>query len=211
MDKFNQIKDITEYYYNTQPFYKEFCLDKKSNELDIFPHFTNREHMLDINSENTYSEYIRDNIHDLSEVKNILDELINKKITVLPFIFDYDINCHPRGWNGDGGCIHPLFSSGYQKNTYKDTYQFKYIIYYIIKHFDIDKWPHPIIFYNFIRKINLFYFIKNIDDKSLKLCINKVIESYNLLDIYNRDICLDEYTRFEDITEDYLYSWHQKY
>jgi hypothetical protein len=211
MDKFNQIKDIAEYYENIQPFYKELCLDIKSpsDGLDIFPYYTKKECMLGINLENTYTKYIIDNIHDLSEVKNILDDLIDKKITILPFIFDYNIDCHPRAWNGDNGFNHPLFSEGYNNNTYKDTYQFKYIIYYIIKHFDIDKWPHPIIFYNFICKSNLFYFIKNIDEKSLNLCINKVIKSYNLLNIYNRDIYLDEYEIFEDITEFYIDSWQE--
>ena len=211
MDKFNQIKDISEYYENTEPFYKELCLDEKTNKIDIFPHYTKKECMLDINSENTYSEYIRENIYDLSEVKYILDDLINKKITLLPFIFDYNINCNPRGWNGDAGFVHPLFGEGYHKNYYKNTYQFKYIIYYIIKHFDIDKWPHPYIFYNYIHESNLFYFIKNIDKDSLKLCINKVINSYHILHIYERDINLDDYERLEDHTENYLYGWHQNY
>ena len=218
LTKFNNIKDIKEYYTNTKPFYKEFSLKNKSNNIDIFPYIDNSgDVMLDINSTNTHSEIIKDNINNLSYVIEYLDNLIKQNINIipkvskakaspLPFVFDYNINCYPRGWNGDGGCIHPIFQC-WDSSSKIFTYSRKYIIYYIIKHFDIDRWPQPQIFYNYIYNNKLLDFIKAIDKESLNECIRKINNSYDLLDIYNRDISLDENVRLDKNAIKYLNKW----
>jgi hypothetical protein len=207
LNKLNNIKDIKNYYNSTKPFYKHLCLEEPSNTTDIFPYIDNTENvMLDINSTNTHSENIKDYFNDITYIIDYLDNLIKQNINIIPFIFDYNINCYPRGWSGDGGCMHPIFQNW---NLYDKihSYNRKYIMYYIIKHFDIDKWPQPKIFYNYIYYCKLLDFIKVIDNKSLNECMKKIHDSYGLLDIYIRDINLDEIS-LDNKAINYLKKWY---
>lgn len=221
MDKFNKIKNIRKYYKKTKPFYKEFCLEDKLNEnisnntLDIFPLYTDDKQILNINSENTYSYHIINKICDYEYIIDILDRLISQKINILPFIFDYNFNNNIKKWNKKD-YIHQLFGEELTKIKKIDEYHYKYIIYYIIKHFDIDKWPQPQKFFEYIYDKNLFHFIKNIDNESLKICINKVKTALKLIDIYERDINLDRYVLDRYIsgdtkTEKYIEEWNINY
>ena len=215
LEKFNNIKDIKQYYQNIIPFYKELCYDKKLKEITLFPYKDDSgDVMLDINSSNTNSEIIKDNIDNLNYIIDYLDNLIKQNINIipevaeakvfpLPFIFDYNINCYPRGWDSDGGNMHPIFQSWFNKEV---TYNRKYVIYYIIKHFDIDKWPQPKIFYNYIYEVKLIEFIKVIDKESLNECIRKINKSLELLEIYERDINLDTIELDEKAIK-YLNKW----
>ena len=116
LKELNNIKDLKEYYNQTKPFYKNFCLEKKSKDIDIFPYKDiSGDVMLDINSSNTHSEIIKDNIYDTEFIIGYLEYLRKEKINIIPFVFDYNINCYPRGWDGDGGNKHPIFQTWNQE------------------------------------------------------------------------------------------------
>ena len=164
MNKFNKIQNIKKYYKKTKPFYKEFCSlneDISNNSLDIFPLYTDDKQILKLNTENTYTYHIIDNICDYEYTIDILDRLISQNINILPFIFDYNFNNNIKKWR-ENDHIHQLFGEELTKKI--DSYYYKYIIYYIIKHFEIEKWPQPIKFFEYIYDKNLFHFIKNIDN-----------------------------------------------
>jgi hypothetical protein len=216
MDKFNKIKNIRKYYKKTKPFYKEFCqIDKldeniSNNILDIFPLYTDDKQIININTENTYSYHIIDKICDYEYIIDILDRLISQKINILPFIFDYNFNNNTKKWR-EKDHIHQLFGEQLTRIKKIDEYHYKYIIYYIIKHFEIEKWPQPQKFFEYIYDKNLFHFIKNIDNESLKTCINKVNTALKIIDIYERDINLDRYVLDIDEANKYIEEWHINY
>jgi hypothetical protein len=160
---------------------------------------------LDINSETTYSYHIINNINDFEYIIDLLDKLISNNIHILPFIFDYNFNINPIKWEQNGH-IHQIFEDKYNK----EIYDYKYIIYYIIKHFEIEKWPQPKIFFEYIYNNNLFYYIESIDKSSLKLCVNRVYYAFDFLDIYERDINLDHYILDIDEAELYIDNWFYK-
>lgn len=205
MEEFDNIKNKEKYYKKYSKYYEILCKTYHENyhndDIKLYPNIKYDEdeiryddEIIKLDFKNTYTKMITDNINNFNFCLETIDILKYDEISIIPFIFDYNNNNN-----------HPIF----EKINNKDdiySYERKYLVYYIIKYFEIDNWPHPYIFYKYIHDSDLYEFIKNIDHQNLFLIISKIIKSMKLLKIYNRDNNIDEYEDDKKIRK-YIHSY----
>ena len=136
MEEFDNIKNKEKYYKKYSKYYEILCKTYHENyhndDIKLYPNIKYDydeirydDEIIKLDFKNTYTKMITDNINNFNFCLEIIDILKYDEISIIPFIFDYNNNNN-----------HPIFEKINNKDVIY-SYERKYLVYYIIKHFEI--------------------------------------------------------------------------